>query len=212
MLFCFPVQRYHEFYATGLQNHILSQAVAFSDKKIYICIIGKCPIIKNMGTTLLLMMIIGSLPMSEYTAQDTVSRKIEELPVVTAAVDEQPAVANIGYGEIKRDQLTTSVSTIKVKRRDAIVYSNIYDYIQGRVAGVQVLKTGVGSARILIRGISTNSNATDPLILVDNVEMDDISTINPADVVSIDVLKDAGSCSIYGVRGANGVILITTRK
>ena len=63
--------------------------------------------------------------------------------------------------------------------------------------------------RIIIRGIGTNSDATDPLILVDGVEMSDLSGINPADVKSVDVIKD-GSSAIYGMQGANGVIIIKT--
>ena len=63
--------------------------------------------------------------------------------------------------------------------------------------------------RIIIRGIGTNSNNTDPLILVDGVEVTDLSGINPADVQSVDVIKD-GSSAIYGMQGANGVIIIKT--
>ena len=111
----------------------------------------------------------------------------------------------IGYGSQDRDKVTTSVSNVKVKKTDAQTYSDMYDYLRGRVAGVPV----TSDQRIIIRGIGTNSDATDPLILVDGVETTDLSGINPADVQSVDVIKD-GSSAIYGMRGANGVIIINT--
>ena len=111
----------------------------------------------------------------------------------------------IGYGSQDRDKVTTSVSNVKVKKTDAQTYSDMYDYLRGRVAGVTV----TSDKRIFIRGIGTNSDATDPLILVDGVETTDLSGINPADVQSVDVIKD-GSSAIYGMRGANGVIIINT--
>ena len=111
----------------------------------------------------------------------------------------------IGYGSQDRDKVTTSVSNVKVKKTDAQTYSDMYDYLRGRVAGVMV----TSDKRIIIRGIGTNSDATDPLILVDGVETTDLSGINPADVQSVDVIKD-GSSAIYGMRGANGVIIINT--
>ena len=81
----------------------------------------------------------------------------------------------------------------------------MYAYLRGRVAGVMVTTDN----RIIIRGIGTNSDATDPLILVDGVQTTDLSGINPADVKSVDVIKD-GSSAIYGMQGANGVIIIKT--
>jgi len=112
---------------------------------------------------------------------------------------------NIGYGTVKKGDLTTAVSNVQVRKTDAQTYTSMYDYLRGRVPGVTVTSDN----RIIIRGISTNSNATDPLILVDGVPVSDISNLNPADVKSVDVIKD-GSSAIYGVQGANGVILITT--
>ena len=112
---------------------------------------------------------------------------------------------NIGYGTQDKDHVTTSVSNLKVKKTDAQTYSNMYDYLRGRVPGVMVGSDN----RIIIRGIGTNSDATDPLILVDGVETTDLSSINPADVQSVDVIKD-GSSAIYGMRGSNGVIIINT--
>ena len=115
---------------------------------------------------------------------------------------------NVGYGMVKKDNLTYSVDQIDVKKQDIVSYSNIYDYLRGRVPGLYV---GPGdNPEIRIRGISSINSGNDPLILVDGVEMSDISCINPMDVASVTVLKDSSS-SMYGMRGANGVILIKTR-
>ena len=112
---------------------------------------------------------------------------------------------DIGYGTQDRDHLSTSVSNVKVKKNEAQTYSNMYDYLRGRVPGVQVTSDN----RIIIRGIGTNSNNTDPLILVDGVEVTDLSNIDPAFVKSVDGIKD-GSSAIYGMQGANGVVIIKT--
>ena len=112
---------------------------------------------------------------------------------------------DIGYGVQDKDHLSTSVSNVKVKKNEAQTYSNMYDYLRGRVPGVQVTSDN----RIIIRGIGTNSSNTDPLILVDGVEVTDLSNIDPAFVKSVDVIKD-GSSAIYGMQGANGVVIIKT--
>jgi TonB-dependent SusC/RagA subfamily outer membrane receptor len=112
----------------------------------------------------------------------------------------------VGYGTRSKREMTTAVSNLKVKKTESQTYSDMYDYLRGRVAGVTV----TSDKRILIRGIGTNSDSTDPLILVDGVQVTDLSTLNPADVQSVDVIKD-GSSAIYGMQGANGVIIIKTR-
>lgn len=113
---------------------------------------------------------------------------------------------NIGYGEQIKDDMTTSVSKVKATKQSES-YSTIFEMIQGRCPGVQVNGT-----RVLIRGVGTNSDATDPLFIVDGVQVSDISGIPPTMVESIEVLKDAASASIYGSQSGNGVILITTKK
>ena len=112
---------------------------------------------------------------------------------------------DIGYGKIRKKDSNSSVSQVSVPRNTS--YSNIYDYIKGQFAGVFVSGT-----KIRIRGENSVYGPSDPLILVDGVETSDISGILPSMVESISVLRDAASASIYGVQGANGVILITTRK
>jgi TonB-dependent starch-binding outer membrane protein SusC len=112
---------------------------------------------------------------------------------------------NYGYGKVKKKENTASISKLKVERGTS--YTDIYDYIRGRVPGVIVKGTS-----IIIRGVTTLNASTDPLILVDGVEMSDISSIPPENVESIEVLKDGASTALYGFRGANGVILITLRS
>ena len=115
---------------------------------------------------------------------------------------------NVGYGSVTKDNLTASVSKVKTKRNEVVTYNDIYEYLRGRVPGVQVMPGD--PPRIIIRGIGDINGNNDPLFIVDGCEVNDISHINPIDVDSIEVIKD-GTASIYGVRGANGVIMITTK-
>ena len=112
---------------------------------------------------------------------------------------------NLGYQRIRRRDSTSATSTVRVKQGTG--YSDIYEYLQGRVAGLEVNGTS-----LRIRGDRSILGNNEPLILVDGIVMDDISNISPDEVERIDVLKDAASTAIYGSRGANGVILITTRR
>ena len=112
----------------------------------------------------------------------------------------------MGYGTVSRDNVNYSVSSLRPEEEEMSVYNNMYDYIRGRVPGVEVSPNN----QIHIRGINSINAGTAPLVLVDGVESD-LGAINPRDVYSVDVLKDASS-SIYGVRGANGVIIITTKS
>lgn len=91
-------------------------------------------------------------------------------------------------------------------------YSDIFEYIRGRVPGVQVGQAGPGEMpRIIIRGVGTNSDQTQPLFIVDGLQVESIASIDPNNVYQIDIIKD-GTSSIYGMQGANGVIMITTKS
>ena len=120
---------------------------------------------------------------------------------------EDETEVDVGYGTLKKSELTTAVSTVKVDEKEVRTYTNMDDYLRGKVAGLTVTPDN----RILIRGVNSINSSTDPLILVDGMEVSSLSSVNPNDVQSVNVLKDA-STSIYGVRGSNGVILITTKK
>ena len=125
-----------------------------------------------------------------------------------AAQDPGSDQVNVGYGSTSQDDLTYSVSSLKpVGETD--VYSNMYDYLRGRVAGLEVGPENSMSS-VHIRGVNSLNASTAPLVVLDGVEVNDLDAVNPHDVYSVSVLKDASS-SIYGVRGANGVILITTK-
>ena len=91
-------------------------------------------------------------------------------------------------------------------------YSDIFEMIRGKVPGVTVGQAGPGQMpNIVIRGIGTNSGQTQPLFIVDGLQTENIASIRPEDVDSIDIIKD-GTSAIYGMQGANGVIMITTKS
>jgi len=117
-----------------------------------------------------------------------------------------------GYTAQRKRDITGSVSVVNVADAKATPTGSTESLLQGQASGVTVFTTGQpgGNATVLIRGITSSGNST-PLILVDGVP-DLMHDINPNDIQSIQVLKDAGAAAIYGVRGANGVIIITTKK
>lgn len=117
---------------------------------------------------------------------------------------------NVGYGKNKKKDLVTAVSSVDVNG-DAPIITDIGEFLMGKVPGLVVTKIG-SSYRLNVRGATTVSGASiDPLVLLDGVEIDDISVINPNDVASVEVLKDAAAAAVYGSRGACGVVLITTK-
>ncbi|WPR73145.1 TonB-dependent receptor [Flavobacterium sp. NG2] len=123
-------------------------------------------------------------------------------------------VVVIGYGTIKKSDVTGSVASADVKELNKTQNTSIAQAIQGRMAGVTVSKSSgaPGSTpTVRVRGFGTVNNA-DPLYIVDGVPISDISSINMEDAKSIEVLKDASATAIYGSRGANGVVLITTKS
>ncbi|MFD1757848.1 TonB-dependent receptor [Rufibacter sediminis] len=124
-------------------------------------------------------------------------------------------VVVIGYGTQEKEDITGSVSVIDNEAFDARPNTQIGNLIQGKTAGVQVLtNSGKPSAgfNIRIRGTSSITANSDPLYVVDGVPSSDTRSINPADIESISILKDASSAAIYGAQGANGVVLITTKR
>lgn len=142
-----------------------------------------------------------------YSGQDTINFVLNGSFNARVYIPEkEDEYVNIGYGKVKRDDLTTSVGSVRKEKINQPHYTDIYTMIQGEVPGVTV--TG---DRIIVRGIHTINASTDPLFVVDGVIVSSISHINPQDVESIDILKGP-SASIYGVNGANGAILINTKK
>ena len=117
-----------------------------------------------------------------------------------------------GYTSQRKKDITGSVSVVNVADMKATPSGSTESLLQGQASGVTVFSTGQpgGNATVLIRGITSPGNSN-PLILVDGVP-ESMHDINPNDIASIQVLKDAGAAAIYGVRGANGVIIITTKR
>lgn len=141
---------------------------------------------------------------AQTTPRDTVSKeqKIEEVVV-------------IGYGSVKKSNLTSAVSTVKAETFDDRPISNIAQAIQGNAAGVNVVqpsgKPG-GTMEVKIRGNTSLTSNTTPLYVVDGIQTNDISGINPDDIVDMTILKDATSTAIYGINGSSGVVLVTTKE
>ena len=125
-------------------------------------------------------------------------------------------VVVIGYGTQRREAVTGSVANIGGEKLNQIAASNAAEALQGRVAGVLMTQTSSkpgAEMQIRIRGQRSLSASNDPLIVLDGIPfMGSLSDINPADIKSMDILKDASATAIYGSRGANGVIIITTVK
>ena len=153
---------------------------------------------------------------------------VKAAPNLVITLREDAAVLNevvvIGYGQVKKSDLTGSVTAMRPDSKNKGVVVNPQDMIAGKVAGVNITSNdgapGSG-AMIRIRGGSSLNASNDPLIVIDGLAMDNegvkglsnpLSMINPADIESFNVLKDASATAIYGSRGSNGVIIITTKK
>jgi TonB-linked SusC/RagA family outer membrane protein len=125
-------------------------------------------------------------------------------------------VVVVGYSSIRRKDVTGSVSSVNAKQLKDIPISSAAEAIQGRLAGVQAIATeGAPGAEIIIRvrGGSSITQDNGPLYIVDGVQVENaLSVLSPQDIASIDVLKDASTTAIYGARGANGVVIITTKS
>lgn len=121
---------------------------------------------------------------------------------------EKDIMVAIGNGYIKKEDLTFAVSNLQQENNEYSNFSSIYDLLRGRFPGVDVTNTASGPV-ILVRGTNSLTLAGEPLFIVDGIPVDDISTIEPVNIRSINVLKDAAA-AYYGSRGTNGVILIET--
>ena len=153
---------------------------------------------------------------------------VKAAPTVEVTLQDDAAVLNevvvIGYGAVKKSDLTGSVTALKPDTKNKGLVVNAQDMMQGKIAGVNVTSDGGtpgGGSTIRIRGGSSLNASNSPLIVIDGVPMDNngvkglanpLSMVNPQDIESFNVLKDASATAIYGSRGSNGVIIITTKK
>jgi TonB-linked SusC/RagA family outer membrane protein len=133
------------------------------------------------------------------------------LPLDIKALDE---IVVIGYGSQKESDLTSAISTIKSEEIVKVPTSQAMQALQGKVAGLQVVSSGApgASPTVRVRGIGSFEGNAEPLYVVDGMFFDNIDFLNPNDIETISVLKDASAAAIYGVRAANGVILIETKS
>ncbi len=158
----------------------------------------------------------GTLAVS-YIGYETLEIPINKRPMINVTL--QPSsealdeIVVVGYGTQRKQDVTGSISTIKADDIRTQGSNSIQKSLQGRVAGVQVESAGgnPGSGvRILIRGTGSLNN-NNPLYIVDGIQVDNINNLNPSDVASMDILKDASAAAIYGSRASNGVVLVTTK-
>ena len=164
---------------------------------------GNFSLLANAGSTLQISYI--GYYMKEITVGSSSTYQIK-LKENTQILDE---VVVVGYGTVKRANLGGAVSTTDAKTFEARPVSNAATALQGKMAGLTVIRTGGEAPTIRIRDVSS-INGGSPLVLIDGAE-GDLNTINPADIDNVSVLKD-GTAAIYGARAADGVVLITTKK
>jgi TonB-dependent starch-binding outer membrane protein SusC len=130
-----------------------------------------------------------------------------------------PDTVRVGYGRVPRDRVTDAVASVTPEELETMRVARVEDLIRGRMAGVQVERDGSGELTIRIRGAGTLGwGSGEPLLVLDGMPMSGrrisrlLDGLAPSDIARIDVLKDAGATAPYGIMGANGVILITTRR
>ena len=160
---------------------------------------------------------LGKLRFS-YIGYTTTTIPVEGRTTINVTMEENSAVLDevvvIGYGTLKKSDLTGAVSSLGSKDIKEVPVNNVGQAIQGKIAGVNIVggnKPG-DNVTIKVRGLGSIMNC-DPLVVIDGVPTDlGLNNINPQDIERLDVLKDASATAIYGSRGANGVVMITTRK
>lgn len=159
----------------------------------------------------------GSIVSVSYIGYKTIDVvvKSEKLDIT---LSEETQVLNevvlIGYGSVKRKDVTTAISSISTEDLDQRPIVSAGQAIQGKAAGVSVIQPNGapgGEISIRVRGTTSYNGSNDPLYVVDGVPVDNINFLAPNDIESIQIMKDASSAAIYGSRGANGVVMITTK-
>jgi len=161
----------------------------------------------------------GNILVFSYLGMKSIEKTVGESNVINASLEtensELDEIVVIGYGSLKKQNLTSSISKITSEAIENRPIRNMGDALSGQLAGVRVRTTsGVPGSdpQIRIRGINTINGDSEPLIVIDGIPGRSLSDISPNDMASVQVLKDASATSIYGSRGANGVVLIETKK
>ena len=150
-------------------------------------------------------MITQVVPVGSRTSIDI------KLITETTALNE---VVVVGYGSQRVKDLTAPIVSVKGDELSKQITSNPMQALQGKVAGVQIINSGIpgGGSSVKIRGVGSIGDYANPLYVVDGVFVDNIDFLSSGDIEDLTVLKDASAAAIYGVRAANGVILVTTKK
>lgn len=162
----------------------------------------------------------GGMLEFSYIGFQTEKKKVAKagkLDIVLAEDTKQlDEVVVIGYGTIDKKELTSAVSHVSAKDFQSVAATDVSMLIQGKVPGLSVVNTAAAdpnsAASLQIRGVSSREAGVSPLIVLDGVPGASLTNINPNDIASFDVLKDGAASAIYGTRGSNGVIVVTTKK
>ena len=153
-----------------------------------------------------------------YVGYETKEVQVGDQTTITVSLAESSAALNeiavIGYGRTSHKNLTSAIATVKPEDLNAGAITDVGQLLQGKVAGLNITANGDPNqpSAVILRGASTINSSQTPFYVIDGVPGADISLIAPADIISIDVLKDAAATAIYGNRASNGVIMVTTRK
>ena len=179
-----------------------------TDRGTFADVNGKFSILASPTDSLIVSMVGMN---TQHIAVD--SKTTFDITLTTELTALAPVVV-VGYGTQKKIDVTSAITQVEgsvIKRQPAV---NPISSLQGQVAGVQITNSGSpgASPQITIRGVGTVYGNANPLYVVDGVWYNDISFLNPDNIATINILKDAASESIYGIRAANGVVLITTKK
>lgn len=162
---------------------------------------------------------VGDKLIFSYLGMKTISVTISNQTKLTITLETDNEILDeiviVGYGTQKKSDLISSVTSVKTKEMLKIPTSDVGEMLRGKAAGVQVTlgDGGPGStSSILIRGKNSINGGNDPIVIADGVPVGSINDINPNDIASLEILKDAAAQAIYGARASNGVILITTKR
>lgn len=132
-----------------------------------------------------------------------------------ANVLEETVIVGVGYGTMRKSDLTGSIASVSAKDMKQGVITSTEQLLQGKVAGLSIVQSSgapEAGASIRLRGGTSLSASNGPLVVIDGIPGVDINSVQPSEIVSMDILKDASAAAIYGSRGANGVIIVTTNR
>lgn len=173
----------------------------------------------GMGVYTLVVPDVNSILLFTFVGYDSLEQPLNGRRLLdvslTAADRSLEQVIVVGYGSVRKRDLTGSVIAVKTEEITKVASASPMEALQGKVSGVDVVRTSGGagaSVNVTVRGNRSIAAGNNPLYIVDGIQYANYEDINPGDIASMEFLKDAASTAIYGSRGANGVIIITTRK